>query len=484
MPDMRNGVARRILLIGMSFILIAGFSIGSAGFSTESRRQARTIASSTPHTPRASEGGDASTVRAAHATSVPHAAAAPVNQAEPPATSSSLPDPPAAATAVTAPPPPLAHRALSELGIAAANTVSLAIASDPNYAGAWIDGANIVHIATAGDPTMIAEIAANSGLKTAVETRGTARHRLIEVRNAIAARAFELAGYGLSLVAVGIADAANAVRLTAVISNPTAADQLRSQYPDVAIEVHAILDGAVAVRGAPRSASSLGVRGGVVISPAARPSFRCVAGFAVTTPRGTGITTAGHCGRAGEAFLLGNGPGTVALGSVSARVNDEANVHAWPGQRVTTADMEVIGTPDASSTVIFDDRTLPVRGMLPKAVVGQLVYASLGRTGTTSPGRVTEVDVVTIGTPNGEMPTTTDNIGISQCANAGDSGSPVVVAESVSVRALGLVIATPDAQCSLDPLAPEHESETYVSLIGPSLHALGAQLAEERAIHN
>lgn len=488
MTAMWRALARKLVLAGLVCVLIAGMFAGTAAISTRPHRRAASGAATPPRTPSSSR------PRVATASSAVEGMTATRSQSAAPATAP-VPQVPAATpapevlvaptpaqsteSAAPIPLPPLQYEAVSRLGIAAAATVSRARAADPNYAGAWLDGADILHLATAGDPAILNEVAASSGMATAVEVRTTPRSRLLAVRNDIASRAYELAGNGLSLVALSIADAPNAVRLTAVVTNPASQDQLRAQYPDVTIEVHQILDGAVATRGAPRSSSSLGVQGGVVISPAARPSYRCVAGFAVTTSRGRGITTAGHCGRAGEAFLLGNGPDSTRLGTVAARVNDQANVQNWPGQRVTATDIEVIDTPAATSTVLFDDRTVPVRGIITQPVVGQIIYASLGRTGSTTPGRVTEVDVITIGTPDGTMPTTIDDIGISNCANPGDSGAPVVaVAENQTVQAIGLVIATPDAQCSLDPLAAEHESETYVSLIAPSLNVLGAQLAE------
>lgn len=384
-------------------------------------------------------------------------------------------------TAVPAPPPlpALVYQSASEFGLVAAGIAQRAASADPNFAGAWIDGANILHLASAGDPTTLIGIAAQSGISTAVEARPTPRTRLLEVRNDIAARAYELAGDGLSLVAVSIADAPNAVRVTGQIIDPASQDRLRAHYPDVAIEVHAILDGAVAVRGNPRSSATLGLHGGMVISPAARPSFRCVAGFPVATSRGPGVLTAGHCGLAGERFLLGNGPGTAALGTVAARVNDGPNVASWSGQRVTATDTELIDTATNADDVLFDDRSLPIRGVLTNPVVGQVIYAALGRSGSTTPGRVTEVDVITIGSPNGEMPTTTHNIGISNCGAPGDSGSPVVAPDSSGhVRAIGLVIAAPDSQCDPNALATEHESEQYVSLLQPSLDALGAHIVE------
>lgn len=384
--------------------------------------------------------------------------------------SSILPAPPP-------PPSPIPLQSDSAIGISAARVAASAAASDPTFAGAWIDGANILHLAGAGNLDVLQSIATTAPVRTVVESQRISHQHLLQVRSEIAASAYPLAGEGISLIAVGINTPTNSVRVTSVAATAEAQARLRARYPDISIEFQAMSDGAVASRGAPRDVAIESPPAGIIITPASRPGYRCVLAFPISLSSGPASVTAGHCGRDGESFLLGHGSTSNSFGTISSHTPRTSAVPAWESQQVNTTDIAVIAAGGAAPYVQFDSDLLPLSGTNGTPVHGQVVYTSLGRTGSTAASRVVETDVVVIGSPDGIMPTTIANIGLSVCATAGDSGSPVVSVDGArSARAIGVVIAVPDQQCDGAPLDPGHASETYVSLIEPTLALLGGSL--------
>ena len=400
-------------------------------------------------------------------------------------TNALAPEGPTTHPAASAPPTPspssaplraLPHTESASAGLRGAAIAQSAIQADPAFAGAWIDGADTLHLSTAGSPDSLLAIAERSPVRAVVEIFPSTRARLLEVRNDIASRAYPLAGEGISLVAIGLIERSNAVRVTASVSDWSAVERLRASYPDVKIEVLELLDGSTASRGTPRDNAAMGYHGGAIITPVHRPGYRCVVGVGVRTNRGPAVLTAGHCGAVGEGFELGHGT-TAPLGVLERKVADGANGVRWPDLNVQSVDAALITAANEIGTMMFDDRVMSVSGHQADALAGQLVYASLGRSGVSAPGRITETHVIVIGTADGFMPTTVANFGISHCVNPGDSGSPVGIPDGVSsVLVAGIMVAVPDAQCSGDALSPEHPSEAYVASIEPALRSLEATL--------